>query len=273
MAKLKKDELSVKKLLKLYKQGNMIARDIIIKRYIKYVDEAVEKYKGFYLSEEDLYQSAFEGLLIAIENCKPESTNPFTYEVKSTIDSNILSEIKNHIGMNDLPNTVVDLMKKIEDCKESLEKDLERTPHTEEIIEELNLNAQLIKEAIVNAELIQSINPRSFEGFITPLEQSTTRVTEQEAILREMKDVLNREIKERLTYKEAYIIILKYIKELDLTNEIIGKMLDITGSYVSAIESKALKKLKIFTHRALTGYIEEAEETRNSKNQIYRLQK
>ncbi len=268
---LKKGELPVNELLKGYKEGNLKYRDIIIKRYVKYVDWAVIEFRDFYLSEEDLYQTSYEGLLNAIERAKPESTNPFPTKVKNSIISNILNEVKNHLGISGLSIDLIELMKKIKNCKKSLEIELERIPSTEEIIEELGLESKLIKKAITTEHLIESVSPRNFEGFMYPITGTSLRTTEQEVLFKEMSTVLKSEIDRKLTLKERYIIVLKYINGIDLTNEEIGNLLETSGSYVSYLENKALSKLKWYRRGVLTGYIKEIEEYNDLLNPVYKL--
>lgn len=245
MARLEVGELTVKELIRQYKSGNIEARDKIIKRYMKFVDEAVLKFKGFYLSDEDLFQSAFEGLLIAIEHFKIENKN-FTKNVKQSITLNILREVKRYMGIGGLSNVDIEKMKQIDDVIKSLEVDLERAPYIEEIfleLEDLNIpiSEKEVRDFMIINSLLESVDPRNIEGDIFPIEQASQRVTEQEIIIKELSEILNSKINEKLTPKQIYVIVLKYLKEFDSSRKFIYKSLGVSRTYVYDIEKRGAK--------------------------------
>ncbi len=248
-----------KKLICEYKNGDLGARDKIIEANLRMVVSIAKKYLGYGLSLEDLIQEGNLGLMNALINFKSEKNIKFSTYAYYWIKCNIIRTIKTKSKMIRIPDYVYDQMIKFKKAKKKLEKELMRKVSVEEMAMHLNIP---LKKAIV---LYNSIyEPASLNDLINDEDDteigdskiSEDFIPEEEIIKQDYKDVVQEMLNDAgLTKRELDIVRARYgfngsrLKLSDLSKE-----LGVSGSYISFVERRALKKINAMDN------IEEYEE-------------
>ncbi|MBA2174086.1 FliA/WhiG family RNA polymerase sigma factor [Halobacillus locisalis] len=149
-----------------------------------------------------------------------------------------------------LPRSVRDKTKKIEQAAERLEQKLQRPATSEEIANDLGLQAsdveETIKDSLFANVLSMEEKPKDGKddhkegiGYSIPDHQT---ITPSESIIQtENYEELSQQI-QGLNDKEQMVISLFYHEELTLTE--IGQIMELTTSRISQIHAKAIFKLK-----------------------------
>ena len=242
-----------------YKNGDLGARDKIIEANLRMVVSIAKKYLGYGLSLEDLIQEGNLGLMNALINFKSEKNIKFSTYAYYWIKCNIIRTIKTKSKMIRIPDYVYDQMIKFKKAKKKLEKELMRKVSVEEMAMHLNIP---LKKAIV---LYNSIyEPASLNDLINDEDDteigdskiSEDFIPEEEIIKQDYKDVVQEMLNDAgLTKRELDIVRARYgfngsrLKLSDLSKE-----LGVSGSYISFVERRALKKINAMDN------IEEYEE-------------
>jgi RNA polymerase primary sigma factor len=239
-----------KKLAKKAKQGDLEARERLIKSNLRLVISIAKKYIGRSknLTFLDLIQEGNIGLMKAIDKFDWRKGFKFstfaTWWIKQAI-SRALSDQARTIR---LPVHIVETLYRLNKIRKKLSNILDREPTPEEIAAESGIPLNKIQKLLKYVPDTISLETPIGEGdsllkeFIQDPSEMTPEKTANLAILREQ---LKKAI-QSLNPKERQIISLRYGLENGImyTLEEIGKIFGITRERVRQIEIKALEKLK-----------------------------
>lgn len=227
-----------------YKNGNLKARNEIFERNLCYVKEIVEEYKGLGLPDEDLYQSAYEGLLIAIEKHNENTKRAFSMKVKDQINNSILRALFNQKGMsynskNKEEITTISIIKKILPLIDKLKSKLDRTPSVKELANVLDIDEEKINNALRDWNLVELLNTQELDQIES---DNQARSTEQDLFLKDALNDIKSTLNGHITPKERQVLVLIYYHNLPKIK--IAELLGISDTYVAYLESKAISRLK-----------------------------
>ena len=148
--------------------------------------------------------------------------------------------------MDWIPRTIRQKQKKIETAMQELERELGRTPNSEELAEYLEVTVEEVEQMISQANLsnLNSLDEYLEQGsdvYTEPSGRPRFDQPEQVVDRQETKRILAEAI-DKLTEKEQKVIALYYFEELTLKE--ISNVLEVSESRVSQLHTKALKKMK-----------------------------
>ena len=187
----------------------------------------ISKYPKRY-DREDLYQASMVGLIDALKHYNNKYNTKFSTFAYYYIVGEVNKYIRENNGIK-VSKDLIKLKKKIIETKEIMSQKLGRTPSNLEISLFLEVEEELINEAIIATDEVSSID-ESYENI-----KSNDIETNPEIL--DLKNELN-----KLNEDEKRLIIARYYNELTQseTSEILG----ISQVQVSRKESKILEKLK-----------------------------
>lgn len=229
-------------------QGDMAARDRMVRANLRLVVNIARGYTGKGLPLQDLIEEGNLGLLRAVEGFDPDMNTRFSTYASYWIKQSIKRALINSAKTIRIPAYMVELLSKWRRANAKLQDELGRTPTAEEVARELELppkKLKIVKKAIQlynstpqsddgdgNASLGDLIPDERFDG---PEEELTT--TDNLKHVYRMLDEMD--------HREATILKLRF--GLDdgepRTLKEIGEELGLTRERVRQIESEALKKL------------------------------
>lgn len=228
-------------LIRLSKQGDKAARDLVVSENIGLVWSIVRRFANRGHEMEDLFQIGSIGLIKAIDKFDDAFEVKFsTYAVPM-----ITGEIKRFLrddGMIKVSRSLKETATKVRAVKEYLSNDMGREPTIEEIAEKLEITKEEIVMALESGAEVESLYKTIYQGdgnaiyLIDKIEQ-----TEDENTLMLDKLAL-KEIIDSLDEKDQDIIRLRYFCERTQTD--IAKELGISQVQVSRLEKKILKIMR-----------------------------
>lgn len=210
---------------------------------VKIVAGRLGMYLGYTVEYDDLVGYGIFGLIDAIDKFELSKGVKFETYASLRIRGAIIDQIRK---MDWIPRTIRQKQKKIETAMQELERELGRTPNSEELAEYLEVTVEEVEQMISQANLSSLISLDEY------LEQGSDVYTEPSGRLRfdqpeqvvdrqETKRILAEAI-DKLTEKEQKVIALYYFEELTLKE--ISNVLEVSESRVSQLHTKALKKMK-----------------------------
>ncbi len=187
----------------------------------------ISKYPKRY-DREDLYQASMVGLIDALKHYNNKYNTKFSTFAYYYIVGEVNKYIRENNGIK-VSKDLIKLKKKIIETKEIMSQKLGRTPSNLEISLFLEVEEELINEAIIATDEVSSID-ESYENIKSNDIETTPEILD-------LKNELN-----KLNEDEKRLIIARYYNELTQseTSEILG----ISQVQVSRKESKILEKLK-----------------------------
>ena len=248
---------SMEELFKSAQNGNMEAREAIVKQNMGLVYSIAQKYKNKkYISFDDVVQVGSIGLLLAIRDFNPDFNIQFSTYAFHRIQGKISQytrDFREDIPFR-IPRKNYYEYKKINEIRNKITTKLNRYPTCEELAEEMGITVQ---------EVNKTLNLMEFKFHLdeyvkgakddTKKEQkellpNTNNFTEDQIIMQ----ITVRDAIEKLPGKEKEVIKLRYLQ--DKSQEAAGKILKTTQVTISRREKTALKHLKMIFE---TGKIEE----------------
>ena len=134
-------------LLKRAQQGDKNARQALIEGNLRLVLSVIQRFTGRGESPDDLFQVGCIGLMKAINNFDPTKNVRFsTYGVPM-----IAGEIRRYLRDNSairVSRSIRDTAYQVLQCKEEMQRSLDREPTLEEIAERLELSHKEVSEAL-----------------------------------------------------------------------------------------------------------------------------
>ncbi len=256
-----------KELLTRYKNGDMIAKDILVERNLRLVVFIAKKYLNKGMDFIDLIQEGNLGLVKSIEYFDlARGTRLSTYattNIKRFIERAIKDKARNiRIPVSTL-DRLSDYMKK----KNLLVSKLNRIPSEIETAKALNMPLQQvidfekIKEDTISLNsLVGEDKNDEFGDFIEDINQNT----EEDAIKSLIKKDTIQAMWNVLSPREFYIVSLSFgfLEDVHIDSNEIGIRLGITRERVRVILNRALLKLKHSKYRAnLANYLDSSAVT------------
>ncbi len=239
-----------KKIAKKAAQGDLEARERLIKSNLRLVVSIAKKYLGRSkgLTLLDLIQEGNIGLAKAVD--KFDWRRGFKFSTFATwwIRQAISRALSDQARTIRLPVHVVETLYKLNKAKKKLASILDREPTPEELAAEMNLPTQKVQKLLKYVPDTISLESPIGEGdsLLKELIPDTSTVTpEKIASAAALREQLKKAIRD-LNPKERRVISLRYGLEDGVmhTLEEIGKIYGITRERVRQIEIKALEKLK-----------------------------
>jgi len=240
-----------KELAKKAAQGDMEARERLIKSNLRLVVSIAKKYigKSKNLTLLDLIQEGNIGLAKAVEKFDWRRGLKFSTYATYWIRQAITRALSDQARTVRLPVHIIETLYKLNKVKKRLSAVLHRDPTPEELATEIGFPTQKVQKLLKYLQDVVSLEtPIGEEGdsLLKELLPDVNAVSpEKYASLVVLKEQLKRAIQD-LSPKERKIISLRYGLEdgIEHTLEEIGKIFGITRERVRQIETMALEKLK-----------------------------
>lgn len=228
-------------LIKMAKEGDKTAQNILVENNIGLVWSIVRRFQNRGHDMEDLFQIGSIGLIKAISKFDMSFNVKFsTYAVPM-----IIGEIKRFLrddGIIKVSRSLKETSNKVRITKEVMSKELGREPTIGEMAGRLNIPVEELVMAIEAGHSPESLfNPVAESGSSQMLiDRLNDSLNEDETDI--IEKIALRQVMETLKPREKQIIILRYFKEK--TQVQIAKMLGISQVQVSRIEKKILEDIR-----------------------------
>jgi len=243
---------------KKYKAVNKKKRDKFVMDYLPLVKYVVGKFMMYlpsHIDQEDLFESGILGLIEAAERFDDSKNVKF----KTYAFHRIRGAVLDYLRLQDwVPRSVREKDNLIKNAYNTLEQELNRTPHTEEIAEAMGISCSELDKMLVDINMCSMLylEDISFGGN----EDSKVKVSE---IIKDQKtngplsnlesqeeqQVLEQAITE-LPSKEKLVITLYYYEDMLLRE--IAEVMNLSESRVSQLHHRALMSIRAKAHKSKT---------------------
>ncbi|MDR0292713.1 MAG: FliA/WhiG family RNA polymerase sigma factor [Oscillospiraceae bacterium] len=225
-------------------------RNELVMRYVHLVRSIALRLVPTYRKHvdfDDLMSSGLLGLMDAID--KFDITKDVKFETYASL--RVKGEIIDQIRRQDwAPISLRQKIKKVEECFETMESSMGRTPTELEVASHLSMSAEDVKKTLDEAHTFNLValdellmDRVAGDALAASPEESPEKRLEE----KELKVILTQTI-EALPDKEKQVVSMYYYDELTLKE--IGLVLGVTESRVSQIHSKALMTLRTKMNKA-----------------------
>ena len=231
------------------KNGDMRARDEMIRANLRFVVDVAKKYQNRGLSLSDLISAGNLGLITAADRFDGTKGYKFISYAVWWIRQSILQTLAEHVRPVRLPLNKVSLLKDISKASRKLGQDRASEPDIEEIAAELEVPAEEVLETILSARAVCSLD----ESFTDDDERSLLNTLADDTTEAPDADVLRESARVQLetalgTLEERELRIIRLYFGLDgneaLTLEEIGDMMNLTRERIRQLKERALSKLR-----------------------------
>ena len=224
-----------------YQSINSENKETLIKSCLNLVKKIAWHYHGRVkniIEIDDLIQIGMLGLVTAAENFIEKPGVTFSSYARIRIKGEIVDFLRKN---SNLCRTTIVNKQKYEKSFEKLQKNLNRAPYDDELIQELKIDINELhkwKEAFA-ANKLENLDAVYDEFSIWFLSKEND--PEEKFNELELRNALLKALK-KLEKIEALVIQLYYVEELNVYE--IAKILDLTNGRISQIKSFAIKKLR-----------------------------
>ena len=233
------------------KQGDILARDRIVKANLRFVVSVAKKYQSSAFELNDLINEGNIGLMIAIDKFDPEKGYHFISYAVWWIRQTILKAIYEKGKMIRLPSNKTNDIIKIENARKSLKAKLTEEEELEQVAIMLNMTPVHVQEMMMISKDVFSLDSKvgsdeSDSNSLGEMLEDTTSVSpEENAIQNDMKEQIDN-VLSTLTAKEAEILRYRFglngKKAMSLKE--VGEVFNLTKERIRQIEKKAIKRLQ-----------------------------
>lgn len=233
------------------REGDQLALETLTKANLRFVVSVAKQFQNKGLPLSDLINEGNIGLIKAAK--KFDETRGFKFISYAVwwIKQSIMQAIADQSRMVRLPLNRVGALTKISKASSSLEQELERSPSTEEIASELEMDVNDVAYALkvsgrhvsVDAPFSQSDNDKS--SLLDVISNNEQPDPDDDLMTSSLKNDIASSLG-TLTDREAEVIKLYFgiNSEYSATLEEIGEMLSLTRERVRQIKEKALGRLR-----------------------------
>ena len=233
------------------KQGDVLARDRIVKANLRFVVTVAKKYQSNAFELNDLINEGNIGLMIAIDKFDPEKGYHFISYAVWWIRQTILKAIYEKGKMIRLPSNKTNDIIKIENARKSLKAKLSEEEELEQVAIMLNMTPVHVQEMMMISKDVFSLDSKvggdenDSNSLGEMLEDTTSVSPEENAIENDMKEQIDN-VLSTLTEKEAQILRYRFglngKKAMSLKE--VGEVFNLTKERIRQIEKKAIKRLQ-----------------------------
>ena len=233
------------------KQGDILARDRIVKANLRFVVSVAKKYQCGAFELNDLINEGNIGLMIAIDKFDPEKGYHFISYAVWWIRQTILKAIYEKGKMIRLPSNKTNDIIKIEKARKSLKAKLTEEEELEQVALMLNMTPIHVQEMMMISKDVFSLDSKvggdenDSNSLGEMLEDTTSVSPEENAIQNDMKEQIDN-LLSTLTEKEAEILRYRFglngKKAMSLKE--VGEVFNLTKERIRQIEKKAIKRLQ-----------------------------
>ena len=233
------------------KQGDILARDRIVKANLRFVVSVAKKYQCSAFELNDLINEGNIGLMIAIDKFAPEKGYHFISYAVWWIRQTILKAIYEKGKMIRLPSNKTNDIIKIEKARKSLKAKLTEEEELEQVALMLNMTPVHVQEMMMISKDVFSLDSKvggddnDSNSLGEMLEDTTSVSPEENAIENDMKEQIDN-VLSTLTEKEAEILRYRFglngKKAMSLKE--VGEVFNLTKERIRQIEKKAIKRLQ-----------------------------
>lgn len=233
------------------KQGDVLARDRIVKANLRFVVTVAKKYQSNAFELNDLINEGNIGLMIAIDKFDPEKGYHFISYAVWWIRQTILKAIYEKGKMIRLPSNKTNDIIKIENARKSLKAKLSEEEELEQVAIMLNMTPLHVQEMMMISKDVFSLDSKvggdenDSNSLGEMLEDTTSVSPEENAIENDMKEQIDN-VLSTLTEKEAEILRYRFglngKKAMSLKE--VGEVFNLTKERIRQIEKKAIKRLQ-----------------------------
>ena len=224
-----------------YQSVNSENKETLIKGCLNLVKKIAWHYHGRVkniIEIDDLIQIGMLGLVTAADNFIEKPGVTFSSYARIRIKGEIVDYLRKNSNL--CRSTIVN-KQKYDKSFEKLQKNYNRDPHDNELIQDLNININELhkwKEAFAANKLenLDAVYDEFSLWFLSKENDPEEKFNELE-----LRDALLQALK-KLEKVEALVIQLYYVEELNVYE--IAKILELTNGRISQIKSTAIKKLR-----------------------------
>ena len=253
-----------RELARQIKQGDMAARDRLIRSNLRFVVTVAKQYQNQGMPLADLINEGNMGLIRAVEKFDWERGYKFISYAVWWIRQAILQALAEQSRIVRMPVNRIALLSKISKVSSLLEQEIADSPDIEEIAEELAVSPDQITRTLIDGRNVRSLDAsfgdeKDGRSLLDVLEDEKQESPESGTVTNSLREHIH-SVLETLTEREAEVIRLYF--GLDggdpLTLDQIGERYGLTRERVRQIKEGAMRRLRHPKRaRSLRPYIEE----------------